>query len=167
MASFLARVRWEELTAQSNGVVNTSLNTNIRLLPAAILHGKCSQWDLPLQILTAVTGIYPPSCYIFRFYFSIWALPQCHLLQIRSLNRMGPGEKTGERYPYFTNCQEAQELAPVALRELMLLQVHDVVKGTPQPILPLGVYSISSMRYSKLYCKWTLQWKTSLSCKRG
>lgn len=117
--------------------------------------------------LTAVTGIYPPSCYIFRFFFSIWALPQCRLLQICSLNRMGPGEKTGERYPYFTNCQEAQELAPVALRELMLLQVHDVVKGTPQPILPLGVYSISSMRYSKLYCKWTLQWKTSLSCKRG
>lgn len=167
MASFLARVRWEELTAQSNGVVNTSLNTNIRLLPAAILHGKCSQWDLPLQIWQQWRAFILHPVIFLDFFFSIWALPQCRLLQICSLNRMGPGEKTGERYPYFTNCQEAQELAPVALRELMLLQVHDVVKGTPQPILPLGVYSISSMRYSKLYCKWTLQWKTSLSCKRG
>lgn len=45
---------------------------------------------------------------------------------------MGPGEKTGERDPYFTSCQATQESAPVALLELMLLQVHDVVKGTPQ-----------------------------------
>lgn len=150
---------------QCNGVGNSSLNINIRLLPAAILHGKCSQGDLPLQILTAVMGIYPSSCYIFTYFLFNMGLPQCRLLQICSLNRMAPGEKTGETYPYFTSCQAAQESALVALWELMLLQVHDVVKGTPQPILLLGVYSISSMRYSKPYYKWTLRRKTSLSCK--